>query len=206
MFDELLRALKDRLLAPLARRAGPRLSPTLVTLVALAVGVGAAWLAARGQYGAALACWLANRALDGFDGALARAHGRQGDWGGYLDLVCDFVVYAAIPIGLAVAADDRRVALAALALVSAFYVNAASWMYLAAVLERRGAGAAARGERTTVTMPPGLVAGAETVLFYALFLLFPGRLPALFAVMTALVAATVVQRLAWARRALRPPG
>lgn len=203
MFDELLRALKDRLLAPLARRAGPRVPPEGVTLVALVVGLAAALLAARGQHRAALGCWLLNRLLDGFDGALARVHGRQSDWGGYLDIMCDFLVYAAVPIGLAVAAGDQATTLAALALVASCYVNAASWMYLAAVLERRGVGTEARGERTTVTMPAGLVAGTETVLFYAAFLLFPGRLRWLFGAMTALVAATVVQRLRWARRALR---
>jgi hypothetical protein len=66
---------------------------------------------------------------------------------------------------------------AGLALLGSFFVNAASWMYLSAVLERRGAGAAARGERTTVTMPPGLIAGAETVVLYTLFLVFPGGSP-----------------------------
>jgi phosphatidylglycerophosphate synthase len=202
MFDELLRRLKDRLLEPLARRAGPRVSPQLVTLVALAVGLAAALLAARGAYHAALGCWLVNRLLDGFDGALARVHGRQSDWGGYLDIVCDFVVYAAIPIGLAVAAGDQATTLAALALVATFYVNAASWMYLAALLERRGAGARARGERTAVTMPAGLVAGAETVLFYSAFLLVPGQLLRLIGAMTALVIVTIVQRVLWARRVL----
>ena len=55
-------------------------------------------------------------------------------------------------------------------LVASFYVNAASWMYLAALLEQRNDGAAARGETTAVTMPPGLIGGAETVAFYAAFL------------------------------------
>jgi len=53
-----------------------------------------------------------------------------------------------------------------------------------------------------VTMPPALVAGFETVVFFALFYLFPTRVPTLFALMTGLVGVNVVQRLLWARRVL----
>jgi phosphatidylglycerophosphate synthase len=203
VFDELLRGVKDRLLAPLARRLGPGVPPNAVTAAALAAGLAAAGLAWRRAYGAALACWALNRLLDGLDGAVARTHGRQTDLGGYLDLLLDFVVYAAVPLGLAYGSADPRAHAACAALLASFYVNAASWLVLAAVLERRGAGAAARGERTTVTMPAGLVGGAETVAFYALFLLAPRHLPALFALMAALVALTAGQRVVWAWRHLR---
>ena len=203
MFDDLLRALKDRLLAPAARAVGRRLSPTAVTLLAFAAGLGAALCAARARDGAALALWLLNRLLDGFDGTLARATGRQTDAGGYLDLVLDFAVYAAVPVGLVLGRPSTALALAGLALVASYYVNAASWMYLSAILERRGAGAAARGERTTVTIPPGLIGGTETVVFYAVCFLLPGRLVALFAGFAALVLATAGQRVWWGVRALR---
>lgn len=203
MFDDLLRALKDRLLAPLARALGRRVSPTTVTLGAFALGLAAAACAAQRRGGAALALWLLNRLLDGFDGTLARETGRQTDAGGYLDLVLDFAVYAALPVGLVLGRPSLPLALAALALLASYYVNAASWMVLAAVLERRGAGAAARGERTTVTIPPGLIGGAETVVFYALCFVLPGRLVLLFGVFAGLVMATAAQRVAWGVRALR---
>lgn len=202
MFDDLLRRLKDKLLAPLAAGIGRRVHPNTLTVVALAAGLAVALLAARRQYGAALGCWALNRLLDGLDGTLARVTDQQSDFGGYLDILLDFVVYAAIPVGLAHGAGSPPVVRAALWLEAAFFVNAASWMYLSAVLERRAQGARARGELTTVTMPPGIIAGAETVLFYALFLAFPARLEALFAVMAALVGVNVVQRLAWAARRL----
>lgn len=201
MFDQLLRDLKDRLLAPLARWLGPGVSPTLVTVLACLAGCGAAVAGSLGRFGLGLALWGVNRALDGLDGTLARVHGRQSDRGAYLDVLLDFVVYAAVPIGLVLGAAERAAAwlpLAALALLASFYVNAASWMYLAALLERRGAGAASRGEATAVTMPPGLVAGTETVILYTCYFLFPGRLTELFALTAALVGATVVQRATWA--------
>ncbi len=205
MFDHFLRVLKDRLLAPVARAIGPGLSPTLVTVLACLVGIGAAVAAAAGHFGMGLALWLLNRGLDGLDGTLARVHDRQTDFGGYLDILLDFVVYAAVPVGLACGAWEAAapwLPFAGLALLASFFVNAASWMYLSALLERRQAGAAARAELTSVTMPPGLVAGTETVIFYSCFFLFPRRLAELFALMAALVAATIAQRVVWARRHL----
>ena len=62
------------------------------------------------------------------------------------------------------------------------------------------AGARARGELATVTMPNGLVGGAETILFFSVFLVWTGGLPWLFGVMTAVVLVGVGQRLWWARR------
>jgi phosphatidylglycerophosphate synthase len=143
-----------------------------------------------------------NRVLDGLDGTLARVQGRQTDLGGYVDLLLDFVVYAAIPIGLAVGLGDDRTLVAALVLLASFYVNAASWMYLSAVLERRDAGTRARGELTTVAMPPGLIGGTETMVCYAAFFLLPRYLVPLFWLMSSLVLLTAVQRLAWAVRRL----
>jgi phosphatidylglycerophosphate synthase len=201
MFDHFLRGIKDRLLAPLAHimRGVP---PNLITVVALLLGLGAALAAARGAWGLGLTLWLANRVTDGLDGAVARLLETQSDFGGYLDILLDFVVYAAIPIGFGMQAADRGVLLWTAALEASFFVNACSWMYLSAVLEKRASGASATGELTSVTMPPALVAGFETVVFFSLFFLMPGRLPLLFGAMTALVCINIVQRLVWAKGTL----
>jgi len=86
--------------------------------------------------------------------------------------------------------------------MATFYVNAAAWMYLSAVLEKRSAGAADHGEQTTVTMPEGLIGGTESMLVYAAFFFIPGQLRIAFSVFAALVAITVVQRMIWAQRVL----
>ena len=201
MFDHLLRGLKDRLLTPLATllRGVP---PNVLSLIALLLGLCAAVAAATGAWAAGLVLWLANRVTDGLDGTVARVAGRQTDFGGYLDILLDFIVYAAIPLGFAMQSTDRLVLVLAVALEGMFLVNACSWMYLSAVLEKRASGARVTGELTTVTMPPALVAGFETVVFFALFYLFPLKLPLLFGLMTTLVGLNVVQRLVWARRVL----
>jgi phosphatidylglycerophosphate synthase len=202
MFDDLLRRLKDRWLAPLARVLGPGIAPDVYTVLAWLLGMAAAFAVWSGRYQVAAALWIANRIFDGLDGTMARVHDRQSDFGGYLDIVLDFVVYAAIPAAMVLAPDGEGLVGPGIFLLSTFFVNSASWMYLAAILERRAQGAASRGELTTITMPPGIVAGTETFAFYLVFLLVPAWRAAGFVVMGVLVCGNVVQRLWWARRAL----
>lgn len=200
MFDHVLRLLKDRWLAPLARWLGPSLSPNTVSVLGFLFGLACAAAAARGANVLAVVLWVVNRMLDGLDGSLARVHGRQTDFGGYLDILLDFVVYAAIPVAMVYASPSRDIAVAGVLLLATFFVNSASWMYLAAILERRELGATTHGELTTVTMPPGLIAGTETVVFYALFLAVPAWRVGGFQIMATLVVVNVFQRLWWARR------
>ena len=150
MFDTYLRNVKDRLGEPIARRM-PNIPPSSITLTALFFGLGSAALAAHGLFLWSLAFWLLNRTLDGLDGLLARLHNRQDDFGGYLDILFDFVAYAAVPIGLVLAAPTTERYLALAIMLATFYVNSASWMYLAAVLEKRNA----RDPKTatTIVMP-----------------------------------------------------
>ena len=203
MFDRWLRRYKDELLRPLARRMSGS-PPNAITLAALLVGLAGAGSAWAQWYRIALGLWLLNRLLDGLDGLVAREHGRQTDFGGYLDIMADFVVYAALPLGLYLGAPSAHHALSLLALFGTFYVNAASWMYLSAILEKRRAGAETLGEMTAVTMPSGLIGGTETIVFYSAFLIWPGRMAGLFALMACLVVVGVLQRLWWARGSLSP--
>ncbi len=200
MLDRWLRRWKDRLLAPLARRLGQHVSPGAVSIAALLVGLAAALALWRGESSVALALWLLNRFLDGLDGSIARETGGSTDFGGYLDIICDFIVYAAVPVAFAAAHPTLR--LGVVVLLGTFYVNAASWMYLSALLERRGRGAASSDEVTQVTMPAGLIGGAETVVLFAVAIAVPGATAVTLWVMSALVAVTTIQRLAWAGRKL----
>jgi phosphatidylglycerophosphate synthase len=201
MFDNYTRKLKVTLFAPLVTVFG-RFSPDTITWIALLLGIAAAVCAGLALYGAGLALWLLNRIFDGLDGELARKSGRQTDFGGYLDIVFDFVVYAAVPVGLVFGVDSAELWEALAFLLGAFYVNAASWMYLAAILEKRQAGAAAQQEFTSITMPSGLIAGTETIIIFSAFFLFPAWLAWLYWSMGGLIMVGVVQRLVWAKRAL----
>ena len=204
MLDAIVRPLKDAALAPLAVAAA-RVSPHLITLGALACGLGAAGAAAAGAFRAALLLWIANRVLDGLDGTVARRTGRQSDAGGYLDIVADFLVYAAVPLGTAagLAAAGTDVWAETAFLLGSFYVNAATWLYLSALFEKRRTGAQATHVQTSVTMPEGLIEGTETALFFGVFLLLPSQVPLLFPIMAMLVLLAAGQRFLAGVRRLR---
>ena len=201
MLDKVLRPPKERLLLPAARLTR-QVHPTVLTLTAFAVGVLAVGAVLLHAPRLALGLWLANRFLDGLDGSAARFQHRQSDWGGYLDILLDMVVYAALPIALVAAAPTPAGYLSLALLLAVYYLNGGSWLYLAALLEKRRQGAGTRGETTSITMPSGLIEGAETVVCYCVFLLWPGQVVLLFSVFAGLVLVTVGQRLVWAARTL----
>ncbi len=203
MLDTPLRPTKDRLLDPLARGPVRRVPPAAISLGSLVLAVGAAVAAWQGAPAAAVALWLTSRIADGLDGAVARRNGVASDRGGLVDIVADTIGYAVIPIGIAAGIDDRTTWIVVAVLLATFYVNAVSWTYLAALLEKRGAGAAAAGAPTSTVMPRGLVEGTETIVFFAIALAWPAAAPVTLALMAIAVAATVVERLWWARGVLR---
>lgn len=202
MLDNLFRHIKDRLLNPLARPLRA-VSPITLTLIALIIGLLGIGLISQNWYWGGLLCWWLNRFLDGLDGTVARIHHKQSDWGGYLDILADFVIYAGLPIALVAGQPALTGYLALACLLGSFYVNTASWMYLAAILEKRNQGSSSRGELTTVTMPTGLIGGTETIIFYSAFLLWPMYHLPLFTLMTVLVSLTILQRVVWAGQHLR---
>ena len=185
---------------PLAKRL--RISPNLLTALGLVPGLLAAFACLVGWFHLALICWFANRFLDGLDGEVARAHDKQTDLGGYLDILADLLVYALIPLCLAAYHDTSGIWLACTFMLSSFYLNVGSWMYLSSILEKEGMGAERLGEKTTVVMPRGLIEGGETVLFFTLFLLFPNRSALLFFLFASLTYLGAVLRVKWAMRAL----
>jgi phosphatidylglycerophosphate synthase len=199
VFDTRLRERKDRLLAPLVATLAPRTSPAALTFLSLAVGVAAAVAAAVGLVWASVTLFLVSRLTDGLDGAVARHRHRSSELGAFADLLGDVVVYAAVPLGVAVAAGDARTWAAAAVLLATFYVNVVSWMFLAAVAARRSV-SSEHETRTTIPMPAGLVEGTETIVVYTLILAFPTAAITWFWMMAGLVAITVLQRVGTARR------
>lgn len=202
MFDNTLRKLKDRMFEPVARLF-LNINPKALTLAGFIFGLFSAYFAFTGLTLFALAMWLFNRGLDGLDGAVARLHEKQDDLGGYLDIMADTVIYALLPFSLVAGLNSTSAYLALAVMLAMFYINTASWMFLAAILEKRAL--RNTGTQTTIIMPSGLVAGFETILFYSAFLLFPAQVVTLFIIFSILVLITVLQRFIWAGLKLRQP-
>lgn len=195
MKDSILRSQKDKLLLPMAEQLFTAVHPNVVSIVALGVGLLSATAILYEAFLPGLVLWLFNRILDGLDGVVARVHNKQSDFGGYLDLLLDFIVYLAIPIAFLVARPAMPNMWAGVALLAIYVLNLLSWSTLSAILEKRKLQSKER--LTTVEMPTGLIEGAETIIFYSLFFLLPGQIAFLFSLMAFLVLITAGQRVWW---------
>ncbi len=170
MIDARIRPWIDPLLDRLGRPlAATGISADMITLAGFALGLGAVAALAVGAYAFALLLILASRLLDGVDGAVARATAPT-DFGGFLDIVCDFVFYAAIPLGFALAEPENAVAAAFLAV--SFMGTGSSFLAYAVLAAKRGVTTELRGRKSFYYLG-GLTEGFETILCFTLMCLMP---------------------------------
>lgn len=198
MFDHKLRPLIDPPLNRLGHRlaqAGVRANH--VTLAGLAFGLAAALAITQGVFWLAFMLILASRLADGLDGAVARAT-RLSDFGGFLDIVADFITYAAIPLAF-VWHDPGANGLAGAFLLASYYVNAASFLGFAALAEKQRMQTDAQG-RKSIYFSSGLLEGAETIVFMLLLCLLPAAFAPLAWGFGALCLLTAALRLIEAAR------
>ena len=169
-----------------------------VTVTGFVLGALALPALAFGQFGLALALILANRMADGLDGAVARAS-RPTDRGAFLDITLDFVFYALVPLGFALA-DPAANALPAAVLIAAFVGTGSSFLAFAAVAGRAGATAPAFPNKGIYYLG-GLTEGAETIAVFTAMCLWPGSFAVLAWVFAAACAVTMLTRWAAGWRA-----
>ena len=170
MFDAQLRPLIDRLLNPIGRGLVTLgVTANQVTMIGAAFGLIAAGCAAAGLFYPALWFVIANRFIDGLDGAVARAS-RSSDFGGYLDIVSDFIFYSAIPLAFAVARPET--ALAAAFLIFSFIGTATSFLGFAILAAKRHVTTQISGKKAFYYLG-GLTEGTETILLFLAMLVWP---------------------------------
>ena len=169
------------------------LSPNFVTLTGALIGLAAAPLIAMHCYFCALALILINRFLDGVDGTMART-GTVGptDRGAFLDIVCDFLFYAAVPLGFAFAEPAN--ALSAAMLLASFVGSGTSFLAYASIAAKRG--------KTNPNYPNkgiyylgGLTEGTETIITFCAMCFWPQHFPAIAYVFAAACTLTTVTRI-----------
>jgi phosphatidylglycerophosphate synthase len=200
MLDGAVRARIEPAIDALGRAiARTGLSANAVTVIAFLLGLAAAGLIAFDAYVLGMVVLLASRLCDGLDGAVARVKGKT-DFGGYLDIVLDFGVYGAIPIGFALA-DPATNAVPAAVLVFSFYVNGASFLAFAIMAERHGFSTSQRGEKSFF-FTTGLAEATETIAVFVLACLFPQWFPWLAWIFAAICFYTALSRIVMTRRVL----
>lgn len=175
-------------------------SANAVSLAGLAFGLLMAAMIAAGFGALALVPLAFSRLADGLDGPVARATGAT-DFGGYLDILCDFVFYGAVPLAFVVQ-DPSVNGLAGAFLLASFYVNGASFLGYAILAGKRGLETRAQGEKS-LYFSAGLLEGTETILFFTLLCLVPGAFAPLAYVFGVLCFATALSRGLMARHHFR---
>lgn len=200
MFDAKLRPLIDPPLNAVGRvLAGVGVTANGLTFIGLALGLGGGAAIALGQLGLGLALIIANRLLDGLDGAVARVRGPS-DLGGYFDIVADFAFYVSVPLGFGILGAANT--LPALVLVASFVLTGVSFLAFAVIAGQRGATTEAHGKKSFF-YSTGLAEGAETIVVFIAMCLFPAWFGPLAYGYAALCVLTVFQRSAMAVPAFR---
>ncbi|MBI3979038.1 MAG: CDP-alcohol phosphatidyltransferase family protein [Chloroflexi bacterium] len=178
----------QRLFAPLVGALGRAgISPNALTVVGFGLNVGVGAVIAGGMLTLGGALVLVAGLFDMLDGALARSLGRTTRFGAFLDSTLDRAAEAAVLFGILLAYAGRagavEVPLAFLALTGSLLVSYA---------RARAEGLGLHGEVGWLPRP-------ERIILLAAGLLLGLVAPAL-AIITALTAVTVVQRILYVRR------
>lgn len=172
MFDARIRTLIDEPLNRAGRvLAEAGITANQMTLLGFLVGLAAVPAILFEAFLAAAALVAISRVSDGLDGAIARAT-RKTDFGGYLDIVLDFIFYGAVPLAFAIL-DPAANGLAAAVLLMSFFANGTTFLAFAVMAAKRGIETTAQGSKSLYYLS-GLAEGAETIAFLIAICLFPG--------------------------------
>jgi phosphatidylglycerophosphate synthase len=208
MLDATIQTLIARPLDSAGRKlARTSLTANAITLLGAVLAVPLIFAIASGSHAVALTLLGLNRLLDGLDGAVARSKPRSAaasNLGGYLDIVADYVFYAGVPFGFALAATDNAVAAAAL--LASFLLTCSSFLAYAALAAKQGveAGHEPRRElRKSFFYSRGLMEGTETIAFFVVMILWPSHFAVFAWIFAALCVVTALQRAAIAVRQFR---
>jgi phosphatidylglycerophosphate synthase len=190
MFDKSIANTIKPLLDSIARwlsRCGMRAD--MITWAGFVLGLLSAGLIALGYHVAGLGFILLSRLFDGLDGALARQTTAT-DRGGFLDISCDFIFYASVPLAFAIH-NPQVNGLAAAVLLFSFIGTSTSFLAFASL--------AAKHKMTTegksIYFLGGLTESFETLLVFCCMCLYPLRFTTIAYCFAALCMVTTVERM-----------
>ena len=194
----MLDAMARRVVAPpltfMAHHLQGTVTPNQVTLSGFVVGLAAVPCIVFEWYWLGLICIAINRLFDGIDGTLARKlYGSQGShWGGFLDIVCDFIFYAAIAAAFGLAQPHN--AWVSFLLLVSFAGTGSSFLVYAIMAQKLGISQAPKQHKSFHYLG-GLTEGTETIAFFVLCCLFPQWFWLFGLVFSAMCVVTIISRI-----------
>lgn len=170
-----------------------KITPDQLTLTGFMVGLAVIPLLAMQHWQLALAVIVFNRVLDGLDGQLARYQKVSSSAGGFLDISLDFLFYAAVPLGFALA-DPKGNALPAAILLVSFIGTGSSFLAFAIAAEKYQIERPQFKYKSFYYLQ-GLTEGTETILIFIAFCIWPEYFPIMAIVFAILCFITVITRI-----------
>lgn len=140
-----------------------------MTIFGFLAGLVAMTLIGTEHYPPAAAFMCLNRLCDGLDGAIAR-HKSPTDFGGFLDIVCDFIVYGGIVFAFGIARPQNLVY--ALFLIFSFIGPMVSFLAYAILAAKNNVTTNARGVKSFYYLG-GICEGTETAFTLILMTIAP---------------------------------
>jgi phosphatidylglycerophosphate synthase len=183
------------------RLAATGVSANALTFAGFGLGLSAALLISQQYFLSGLGLILVSRLMDALDGAVARCT-RPSDRGAFLDITLDFLFYASIPLGFALASPLHN-ALPAALLLAAFMGTSSSFLAFAILANKRKLASTAFPTKSFYFLG-GLTEASETILFFAAMCLWPAQFPVLALIFAGLCLLTTVTRLYWGWQRLAP--
>jgi phosphatidylglycerophosphate synthase len=159
------------------------LSANALTLIGFAFGFAGCFSVGMQMYPLGLILILIGRFFDGLDGGVARATSET-DLGAFLDMFCDYTVYAAFPFFFMLSSTEHSMA-AAILLLSYLLMGMAYLSYNFYALKRG----------MSETTNGGFVESAEMMVFIALCCFYPPGFSAFAAVFALMCLATSLWRV-----------
>lgn len=194
MLDKYITPVIKPLLKPIVVLLDKRnITADQLTLAGFIIGLLAVPLLAMNLWYFALGAIAVNRLLDGLDGALARYQGNSSSAGGFLDICLDFLFYAAIPLGFALANPEQN-ALAAAVLLAVFIGTGSSFLAFAIPAEKFNLTKPQFSYKSFYYLN-GLTEGTETIALFVAFCLWPQHFPILAYGFAVLAGITVFTRI-----------
>lgn len=182
MLDHLIRPLINTPLESIAKHLVKlKLTPNHLTILGFISGLISIFLLANNGPIFALLFILCNRLLDGLDGAMARVNqnnlnnNHNPDFGGYLDIVCDFIFYAGAMFAFGYNGYNNNnldTLLAASFLVFSFIGTTNSFLAYAILAAKNNINTHKRGIKAFYHLG-GICEGTETFIVLVLICLIP---------------------------------
>lgn len=145
---------------------------THITLAGFGFGLASCAMMFTGDYMIALGLLILNRLCDGLDGAVARARGESSDFGGYLDIMLDFIIYALFPFAAGLGIGTMESITVSAFILFSIIGTGVSFLAYAIICAKRGLETSHQGKKTFY-FSNGLMEGTETIIVMMLMCLLP---------------------------------